>query len=434
VIENNTQLIQELTTKNYIIYKLKKMKTKLTFDLLFRRLNIAAWILLLLPFYSFAQENVDSSFHRHYEIGIGNSYDLDNVSRNGLTTYKLVQDVYSKGIQPKLPKVVGNVIGGVWSFAFTYLSMIWPHEFGHVLRARQVGGNFKIHNISLPIPYTTMHLPEDVSFQDRALSVIGGFEINYLTSRRIQDDFYEYNGLYNDELALAFVHKLMYPIYVSLIVRQDPNLQETWINTAGDPVHYIMPVWQRYSNDEIFISDGSVHPGLVDFYGQSAILATFLQLLDPAFYKQASASFGQVSKGKRPWYIIGNDHNGWSYGTGFNTSILGYEVFLNNYLKLNDRLFVVRLKTGRPFKNNSITISSPNIYTSEKMKLGALLEVWDQDIFGKGFMINSDFSYSVYKKMDLNVQLGYKTEGYTMGKSVEDNFIGWVGLKYNVNN
>ncbi len=118
----------------------------------------------------------------------------------------------------------------------------------------------------------------------------------------------------------------------------------------------------------------------------------------------------------------------------FNTSILGYEVYLNNYFKLNDRLYILRLKTGRPFKNNSITISSPNIYKSENIKLGALMEIWDQDIFGKGFMVHSDVSYSVNKKIDFNIQLGYKTEGYTMGRTVEDNFIGWVGLKYKLNN
>jgi len=148
-------------------------------------------LLLLIPFSSFAQNHTDSTFHRHYEIGIAPSCDLDNVSRNSLTTFKVVQDIFSRGIQPKLPEKVGNILGGVWSFSFTYLFMIWPHEFGHSMRANQVGGQFKIHNVALPFPYTTMHLPDEASFQDRALSVIGGFEINYLTSRRIQDDFYE---------------------------------------------------------------------------------------------------------------------------------------------------------------------------------------------------------------------------------------------------
>jgi len=41
---------------------------------------------------------------------------------------------------------------------------------------------------------------------------------------------------------------------------------------------------------------------------------------------------------------------------------------------------------------------------------------------------------TVHKKIDLNFQLGYKTKGYTMGRTVEDNFIGWVGLKYNIHN
>ncbi len=382
----------------------------------------------------YAQNNEDSTFHRHYEIGIAPFHDLNNVSRNGLTTYKLIQDAYSYGIRPKLPEKLGDILGGVWSFSFSYLAMIWPHEFGHSMRAHQVGGHFNINDIALPIPGTTMTLPDDISFLNRALSVTGGFEINYLTSRRIQDDFYEYNGLYNDELGMAFIHKMMYPIYVSLVIPQDPKERDTWDLEGGDPVNIIKPVWQNYSNDEIFLSDGSVNPGLVDFYNQSALFATFFNLLDPAFYKQASAAFGKVNEGKRPRYLIGNNQNGWSYGTMFNTSILGYEVFLNNYFKLNSRLYTVRLKTGRPYKNNSITISSPNFYKTSTIKLGALLEVWDQDIFGKGFMIQSDISYSMNKKIDFNLQLGYKTKGYTIGRSVQDNFIGWVGLKYNINN
>lgn len=408
------------------------MKPKSTIGISGRRIKMAFLILLLVPFCSFAQENADSTYHRHYEIGIAPSYDLDNVSRNALTVFKLAEDAYSKGIQPKLPEKLGNILGGVWSFSFTYLSMIWPHEFGHSMRAHQVGGHFNIHNIALPIPYTTMTLPDDISFQDRALSITGGFEINYLTSRRIQDDFYEFNGLYNDELGLAFVHRMMYPIYVSLVIPQDPNEPNTWINTGGDPVHFIMPVWQNYSNDEIFLSDGTVHPGLVEFYGQSALFATFYNLLDPAFYKQAAAGFGKPTEGKRPWYLIGNEHTGWSYGTMFNVSILGYEVFLNNYLKLNDHLYILRLKTGRPYKNNSITLSSPNIYTSEKIKLGGLVEIWNQDIFGTGGMAHADISYSINENIDLNFQLGYKTEGSTIGRTVESNFIGWAGLRYNL--
>ncbi len=408
------------------------MKTKISSNINIRSL-IALMILLLIPVCSLAQEKSDTTFHRHYEFGIAPGYDLNNVARNSLTTLKIAQDAFSKGIQPKLPEKLGNVLGGLWSFSFTYLSMIWPHEFGHSMRARQAGGQFKIHNISLPIPYTTMHLPENASLQDHALSVIGGFEINYLTSRNIQDDFYEYNGLYNDELAVAFVHKMMYPIYVSLVVPRDPNKEDTWINTAGDPVHYILPVWKRYSNDMVFLADGSVNPGLVDFYGQSSLLASFIYLLDPVFYKQAAAAFGKVTDGKRPGYIIGNEHNGWAYGTMFNTSVLGYEVFLNNYVKLNDRLFILRLKTGRPYKNNSITISSPNLYNSEKIKIGTLMEVWDQDIFGKGIMVYSDLSYSISKKFDLDLQLGYKTKGYTIGREIDDKFIAWAGIRYNLN-
>ena len=83
-----------------------------------------------------AQDHSDSTFHRHYEIGIAPSYDLDNVSRNSLTTFKLAQDLYSKGIQPKMPEKLGNILGGVWSFSATYLTGYTMMNWGWHLRIR----------------------------------------------------------------------------------------------------------------------------------------------------------------------------------------------------------------------------------------------------------------------------------------------------------
>ena len=371
-----------------------------------------------------------ASFHRHYEIGIAPFLDLNTVSRNGLTAYKLLQDAYSLKLQPRLPKTLGKIAGGIWSFSITYLTMIWPHEFGHSLRAKQAGGAFRIHNVALPIPYTTMHLPADVSLTHRALSVTGGFEVNYLSSKSIQNDFLEYDGLYNDELALAFAHRLMYPIYVSLVIPRNPADKDTWIHTAGDPVHYIAPVWENYSDNAFFLSDSTVHPGLVSFYRQSALFATFWNLLDPTFYQEISALFGDVRDGKRPWYLLGDRSKGWTVGTMFNVSPLGYEVFLNNYLSWKNRLYILQIKSGRPFKNNAISLSCPNILHKQRLKLGGAAEVWDQDLYGKGFLLSTDVSASIGHQLSLEAQIGYKSRGYTLGRTTENHVIAWLGIRY----
>ena len=104
----------------------------------------------------------DSLWTRDYEISIYNQYDLRNSSDNGITAHRMLHDIYRKEVKPRMKKKMGNITYDIYSFAATYMTMIWSHEFGHSLRAKQIGGYFKIHNAKLPIPYTTMHLPDGV--------------------------------------------------------------------------------------------------------------------------------------------------------------------------------------------------------------------------------------------------------------------------------
>ena len=221
-------------------------------------------------------QSQDSLWTRNYELRIFNQYDLRTSSTNGITAHKILHDAFRKGVQPRMGKKIGNISYDIFSFAATYMTMIWSHEFGHSLRAKQVGGYFHIHNANLPIPYTTMHLPEDISHVNEALSVTGGFEVNYLNVRKIQREFVWQNGTFNEDLAYGFSNRLMYPIYTSLIVRIDPENPEVWINTAGDPIHCILPVFENYSNGQVFLDDDSVNPDLVKFYNNAAIFGSFI--------------------------------------------------------------------------------------------------------------------------------------------------------------
>lgn len=375
----------------------------------------------------------DSTWTRQYKFTFYSQNDLRNSSDNMLAINRMLLDGYRKGVVEKMDSKFGNITYDLFSFATVYMTMIWSHEFGHSLRANQVGGEFRIHNASLPIPYTTMHLPDDLSYTDVALSVTGGFEVNHLNIRKIQREFVAQNGTYNEDLAYAFANRLMHTIYTTLIVPIDASKPDVWINTAGDPVHCILPVFKNYSNDEVFLSDNSVNPELVKYYNQSVILGTYFNLLDPNFYREVGAAFGKKNKNRRPVYLIGNHENGWTYGTLFNVSPLGYELYMNNYLHLKGNQFSFYAKYGNPFKNNGVGLMWNNLFEAPYLHLSSTIDLWDQDIWGKGLAIELDGDYHIKDKFKVNFVLGYKTEGYVLGRQIDAGVNFGFGVSYTVN-
>ena len=372
----------------------------------------------------------DSLWVRDYHIGMYNNLDLRNSSYNAITVHSFVNDFYRKEIKSKMNKTLGNVSYGVFNFMSTYLSLIWSHEFGHSLRAKQVDGHFKIHDFGLPIPYTTMHLPSDINLIDESLSVTGGFEVNYLSVQNIQRKFIARNGLYNEDLGFSFANRIMYPLYTSVIVPVNPKEKDVWINTAGDPVHFILPVFKNYSNHQVFLPDSTVNPDLVKFYNHSVMFASFINLLDPHFYKEVGASFGNMDKIRKPKFLIGNYQTGWTYGTMFNASPLGYELYMNNYIHLNEKKFVLAFKYGNPYRNNGFTLGWQNIIESKKLLISTFIDVWNQDFFGKGVAIDMNLGYKVSNKIGIDLTAGYKTEGYVIGKQLGAGPIVGLGFVY----
>jgi hypothetical protein len=219
-------------------------------------------------------------------------------------------------------------------------------------------------------------------------------------------------------------------LYTSVIVRIDPNDRDVWIDTAGDPVHYILPVFKNYSNNEVFMEDGKVNPELVDFYNQAAMFASFFSLLDPQFYREVGASFGDAEKVRKPVFLIGDYENGWTYSTLFNASPLGYELYMNNYIHYKGAKFSVYAKYGNPFKNNGIGLKWSNIVDRSNLSVSSWVDLWDQDIFGKGFAGEVEARMNISENIFLNFNLGYKTEGYVLGKQLKDGVNFGVGFGY----
>lgn len=69
-----------------------------------------------------------------------------------------------------------------------------------------------------------------------------------------------------------------------------------------------------------------------------------------------------------------------------------------------------------------------NIINHEKIKADALVEVWQQDVFGKGISAELNGRWRMSDVFGLNFHVGYKTEGYLMGKQMKAGLNAGVGI------
>ncbi len=365
---------------------------------------------------------------RQYNFVYAPGYDLRTVSMASPTLNRLTQDAYLYGIAPHLPRKVGNVIGFGWSAFFTYTTMLWPHEFGHWSRAQQVDSSFIFHNAMPLLPHTTVEMPANASLADNALLSVGGFEVNGLVASQVQLDFYRNGGAFADELAHGLLNEAFFPIYAGVFPAKatDPD---TWRNTRGDPVHSVLPVYE-WNTGRQPVRNGEVDPALVRQYRETLYLSLAWTALDPGLVQQGQAFFSDTFEAKEAWMPIRTEHFGWTWGTQFNPSPLGYELYLNQYFVVEDRIFQLDLKIGRPFKNRGVILRAPDLFESDRLRLGAELEFWDQDIYGAGVAATAEVELHLHGGLGLLGWGGYKDEGYVRGRAIERTPFAALGMTY----
>jgi len=71
-----------------------------------------------------------------------------------------------------------------------------------------------------------------------------------------------------------------------------------------------------------------------------------------------------------------------------------------------------------------------NIFTYRKIKSDLLLEFWQQDLYGNGVSLETQTSLMLSKKIGLNFNIGYKTEGYVLGKQLNAGMNLGIGMSY----
>ncbi len=231
---------------------------------------------------------------------------------------------------------------------------------------------------------------------------------------------------------MAFGNRIMYAyaLYAFAFSPQNPKDALTWINEGGDPVNFTKLVWENH-NKEVSDDQGNPNPELISFYNQARFLSLLWNLLDINFYKEAAAFFGDELKGKKLFYT-GNEHFQWSYGTLFNTSVLGVELYLNNYLNWKERFYHLYFKYGFPFKNYGLGLYFTGLSDLHGLSVDGIIDLWNQDIYGKGWAMGSDIRLKILKRMSLRAQIGYKSKGYLAGRTTAQGIYGFMGLSYHL--
>jgi hypothetical protein len=369
---------------------------------------------------------------REYHLLLGQPEELELIASTGVALNKAFQDLYFKVLGPRLPGKIEPVIENIWSIYGTFLCSLWPHEFGHWARARQVGGNFIIHSFGLPFPRAEMDVPEALAPEEEALPSIGGHEINYLMMRQAHLDFYAKDYGYALDIVHAFIQEVYYPVYAFVVAPADPEEPSTWTDTRGDPVESALIVYKSFTGRPAIREDGTVDPDLVRYYREAVYLSVLWTLLDPMLYKSTRAFGTDLNEDyglMKPW-MLGDDKKAWVWGTQFHPSPLGYELYLTNYLRLKGKLYAVYLKGGRPYQNLGIGFRIPGLIEQGNFALGAACDLWDQDMYGSGAALALDVQYQVSNSFGLLLKGGWKDKGYLVGRRVEESMTFFAGISY----
>ncbi|MDH5509791.1 MAG: hypothetical protein OEZ32_05480 [Nitrospinota bacterium] len=371
---------------------------------------------------------------RRYVFAVSPQPELELASIYGVTLNNMAQDAYLLHIGPALGEGTGEkVASSTWTVFWTYMAVIWPHEMGHWLRSQQVEGEFVFHNYALPFPHTTFEKTDKTTLEDEIFLSIGGFEVNSLIARDTELAYYRDGQAYSDALVHGFIHQIFFPMYAWLLFPADPEKPDTWIDAKGDPSQFVLLAFRRHTGREPIRDDGSVDPALVDMYREASILSLVWPMLNPMFYKSASAFAHDMRRNPvvaGDGILLGDRDLGWTYGTQFRPSALGYELYFTNYFIYGGRVYALYLKHGRPFINNGAGLILPDLYNSGVISVGAMVEGWDQDLYGSGMAAYLNLGFGLSDSWALSLQGGYKQKGYLTGEALDEGYKGMVTLEY----
>ncbi len=400
------------------------MKTR-SRDFLVSSLSLA--VMTMMPARWIAAEDLSiPSLNREYRIAVGLPTDMALVASTAVSVNQALSDLYFEGLSLLLPHAIRPVVGIAWQTWWMYLLTIYPHEFGHWSRAKEIGGDFLIQGFALPWPKATMVLPAGVDPLSEGLTSVAGFEINALMRRQTVDSFYANGYAHSDELIFSLIQEVYYPGYAFLIAPAagtvDPENPLTWQHTTGDPVEAALLAFTASTGRPAVRTDGTVDPDLVSSYRECTLMSVVAMLLDPMLYQSVLASGAdmEVNRGLvRPW-MIGGSPFAWMYSTLFHPTPLGYELSLINHFRLAGRPYDLTFRFGRPIFDVGAGISAPGLVKAGGLRIGVALDYFFQEPYGHGLGGTLSAGWELGDSWSLGLEAGAKTRGYLLGKPIAE--------------
>jgi hypothetical protein len=394
--------------------------------------------LILASFSVFANKTDSKWGDEAIFVGTIPKYGSEASSLNFWSTFMIFEHGYDQWVNKNLSGIPRWTLGFIWQFFITYEFVVWPHEVGHWIRHREFGHQFIVLDLSFPRPEGTSKYHNETDL-DVIMGILGGVEANHLTALNIQKEFYQREFGYSDSFTALFLHKFMYTFYTYVMNRGNADDIAFWLDEPGDPTQFVKQWYKLYFGKDS-ISPGpvpeesegaSVDPSVPRLYKEMNILG-FWSLLDPMTYWGWINAVKRISTGENRtsvwWFKTGALK--WMYGTQFNLSPMGYELYLHLYAKWKNQFAIFYARWGRPETNVGVGLELPELFKWQRFHLGFGIDVWNQAIFNWGINLHALPIYWLTPDLRLVAKVGWKTDGYILAQPLLQDVYGWAGLRF----
>ena len=313
------------------------------------------------------------------------------------------------------------------------------HELGHGYRMIEAGGSIIGITYNMPPPfnnefsYISLNYPENFTKQQGLMINLGGSESNLIFS-----DLMRKNILLDQKFNYKYSWPYMYssgdmPGYTAFIT-----------NPAGDPIRY-------RKNLNILYGDGKEVLTREKMRNYS-LLALWTDPMN--YYALKAVFYDYVVKGKNSSKVsMLSLKNGLKYLPRFRFEYTPYgpELVYQNYFKFDSTLMQFSFSHSDSELPDSWRIAANiwNIKSTEKLSFNFSGQIWHQpeiqfyqndkliNVDGLGGKIISTINYEIVKNKHLygmTFQIGYKSNGYSLGERLKEGLIIRSGLFFQLGN
>ena len=353
----------------------------------------------------------------------------------GFHLYNYLDSLFKPKI--KFPSnIFGNIINPTIRFSkvfftnylITDYALTMNHELGHGYRMVEAGGTIKKIVYNWPPPFTNefsyieLNWPINMTQQQMLMINLGGSESNLLFS-----DLMRKNIILDEKFNYNFSFAYLYssndmPGYTAFVK-----------NPASDPNQYRRNLNRLYGGNKKLLTQEKIN--------KYSYLALFTDPIN--FYALKSVFYSYVIKGENGSKVkMINLNNGLEYLPRFRFEYTPYgpELVYQNYFKLDSILAQFSFSHSDSELPDSWRISANiwNVKLMDKLSFNFSGQIWDQpyiefyqndkliNIDGLGGKLITTVNYDMIKKKHLyglTIQIGYKSNGYTIGEQLKKGMI-----------